>query len=79
MAELQASFERSDQIVQRDTVDHLRSLSSAGLRQYAADRLGRHVSSVPETAEPPTEASSPLSEEPGDEETDLEDSGTPEA
>jgi hypothetical protein len=41
VATLQGAFDRSDASVQKIEVDHLKSLSSARLREYAAARLER--------------------------------------
>jgi hypothetical protein len=59
--ELKASFDRSDRIVQQDTVDHLKSLSSAGLRQYAEAWQAR----LAEKASPEVQEDEPLTEAPG--------------
>jgi hypothetical protein len=84
--ELRGSFDRSDRIVQQDIVDHLKSLSSAGLRQYAEAwqaRLAEKASPEAEEAEADTGAPGDLSGASGEDRSlhELlgEDSSTPEA
>lgn len=74
---MEQAFARSDLIVQRDFVDHFKSMSAAALRAYLAgwreahaeDTAGSGQSEPPEIASP-TGASGGLSEASSDDEPD---------